>query len=379
MAMRKKIIWLCSWYPNELDRYTGDFIQRQAQAASIYADIEVVHVVDANEDKCNVVNLNPFLRETIYYIKAWNKISRYKDFFQIHESFISDYFSRKGKPDLIHVHIPIKSGLIALRWKRIYKLPFIVTEHYGIYNHEVEDRFSQRNYFFKYFTRRILQQASAFLPVSESLGKDVNEHVCSKEFQVVPNVVDSTLFYWKEMNHPQHPFRFIHVSNGASIKNLEGILTAVELLSKQRSDFAVYFIGNTNKRHLKSAKEKKLNNKLVYFLPEMSYAEVAVQVQQSDAGLLFSFNETQSCAVLEWLCSGLPVIATNVGGVKELITFHNGLIVESSNIEQLINAMETMIDGKMKFDHQLIAAHAKLKYSYDAVGKTLALVYNKIV
>jgi glycosyltransferase involved in cell wall biosynthesis len=111
----------------------------------------------------------------------------------------------------------------------------------------------------------------------------------------------------------------------------------------------------------------------------MSYAEVAVQVQQSDAGLLFSFNETQSCAVLEWLCSGLPVIATNVGGVKELITFHNGLIVESSNIEQLINAMETMIDGKMKFDHQLIAAHAKLKYSYDAVGKTLALVYNKIV
>ena len=162
--MRKKIIWLCSWYPNELDRYTGDFIQRQAQAASIYADIEVVHVVDAIEDKCNVIHVNSFLRETIYYIKAWNKISRYKDFFQIHESFISDYFSRKGKPDLVHVHIPIKSGLIALRWKRIYKLPFIVTEHYGIYNHEVEDRYSQRNYFFKFFTRRILQQASAFLP-----------------------------------------------------------------------------------------------------------------------------------------------------------------------------------------------------------------------
>src|SRR5687767_13573545 len=41
---RKKILWLCSWYPNKTEPYNGDFIQRHAEAASLFNDIHVIHV-----------------------------------------------------------------------------------------------------------------------------------------------------------------------------------------------------------------------------------------------------------------------------------------------------------------------------------------------
>ena len=39
-----KVLWLTSWYPNDLDKWNGDFIQRQAQAAALYGNITVIHV-----------------------------------------------------------------------------------------------------------------------------------------------------------------------------------------------------------------------------------------------------------------------------------------------------------------------------------------------
>ncbi len=42
---RKKILWLCSWYPSKLMPFNGDFIKRHAEAASLYNDIRVIHIV----------------------------------------------------------------------------------------------------------------------------------------------------------------------------------------------------------------------------------------------------------------------------------------------------------------------------------------------
>jgi len=39
-----KVLWLTSWYPNDLDKWNGDFIQRQAHAAALYGNITVIHV-----------------------------------------------------------------------------------------------------------------------------------------------------------------------------------------------------------------------------------------------------------------------------------------------------------------------------------------------
>jgi glycosyltransferase involved in cell wall biosynthesis len=368
--MRPRIIWLCSWYPNENDPYTGDFIQRQALAASRFADIEVVHVADASEDRHTVRRVNEHLQETIYYCRPGSKLTRYRDFFRLHESFMSDYISRKGRPDLVHVHIAMRSGLIALRWKKIYGLRFAVTEHYGIYNDEVKDRLSKRNLFFRYFTRRIFRQASAFFPVSRSLGEDVCRTVSTLPFTPIPNVVDTALFR-PDLHQGGDVFRFIHVSDHTPNKNVNGILKAFRLLRKKGLKAELWLLGGSS-----GAGEGEEGVKV---FPVMSYEEVAKTVQQADAGILYSFRETQSCVVLEWLCAGLPVIASAVGGVVELIDDTNGLLTPSNQPAQLAQAMEDMIRNYARYDRMAIAAKAASVYSYEAVGEKLLKEYRALL
>lgn len=374
IGMRKKIIWLCSWYPNETDRFTGDFIQRQAIAASLYADIEVVHVAISNDERKVVNQINASLRETIYYSKSSSKLFQYKDYFQLHESFISDYLSRKGSPDLIHVHIPIRSGLVALRWKKNYGWPFVLTEHYGIYNSHVKDRFEKRNYFFRFFTRNILKQSDLFFPVSHFLGMSVNQYVAKKEFHTIPNVVDTSLFFHEEIEQ-NRKFKFIHVSDGSEIKNLMGILKAVEMLYSQRQDFELHCIGVTSQKFTRWLQARPWSQEVVKLFPIMSYIEVASQVRTSDAGILFSQEETQSCVVLEWLCAGKPVISSDAGGVAELIERENGFLVEPNNSCQLAKAMSTLMENYSSFNQTSISLKAISKYSYEAVGSQLNTYY----
>lgn len=374
--MRRKVIWLCSWYPNQEDRFTGDFIQRQAIAASHYADIEVVHVAHAHEEHKTTHNVNTYLKETIYYSKSSSKLKQYKEYFQLHESFISDYINRKGKPDLIHVHIPMRAGMVALRWKQIYGWPFLVSEHYGIYNTHVKDRFEKRNYFFRYFTRKIFKKADYFLSVSNFLGQAVNKHVITKHYEIVPNVVDTNLFFF--LNEKQiTKFKFIHVSDGSEIKNVNGIFKAVERLYKQRQDFELICIGITNSKYIKWLSEATILNNVIKLIPPLPYEEVATEVRQANAGVLFSFEETQSCVVLEWLCAGLPVITSDVGGVGELISEENGLLVCKESIEQLTKCMSKLIDTYNKYHGDKIATDAASTFSYNAVGTKLNSYYDK--
>lgn len=48
--MKQHVLWLCSWYPNDTDLFIGDFIQRQAQAVSLFAHVDVFSVIDANSN-----------------------------------------------------------------------------------------------------------------------------------------------------------------------------------------------------------------------------------------------------------------------------------------------------------------------------------------
>jgi glycosyltransferase involved in cell wall biosynthesis len=374
----RKVIWLCSWYPNETDQFRGDFVQRQAKAVSQFASVSVFHVVITDFTKKESRVVSDSLTEHIQYVRQKNKVFDYFTIKKIHTFFLNDYITASGNPDLVHVQIPMNAGLVALRWKKKYNIPFVVTEHYGIYNTLVKDSFQKRNIFFRYFTIKILKKAKFFLPVSNSLGNDVNREVIDIAFQAVPNVVDTNVFnYYPKRNNGK--FSFIHISNLDVIKNPLGILAAIEKLVSSRQDFKVNFVGCINETFIEIARQKKLLNNFIFIQKEISYREIASINLQADAGLLFSHSESQSCVVLEWLCCGLPVISSSVGGVVELLNETNGILVTDNDIEDLAQSMSNMIDNYSKYNRQEISIAAIEKYSYDAVGKQIAQVYENVL
>lgn len=283
---------------------------------------------------------------------------------------------RNGKPALVHVQVPMKAGIAALWFRKRYKVPFVVTEHWGIYNEVVEDRYQTRNQFFRYYTQRIFGNTAAFVSVSRFLAEGVNRFVTRLSYQVIPNVADTRYFFYQPKEHAV--FRFIHVSNMVPLKNTEGILRAFAALLQEGVHAELILVGDKDPSIRLFASQAGIPQERIRFRGEVSYREVAAAMQESDCLILFSHIENSPCVIGEALCCGLPVIASAVGGIPELVNESNSILVPAAAEEALRNAMKEMMEKYKHYDRSAIAAAAASTFSYTAVGQQLDSVYRSV-
>lgn len=368
------VLWLVSWYPNRNDRFDGDFIQRHARAAAIYHDVHVLFVTESavdkqyEEERIDSIGLT---EQIIYFRKKrglLRKIRKQWAWKNLFQNAIADYVKRNGLPDCVHVQVPWKVGLIALWMKRKYKTPFIIMEHWGIYNEVITDNFFTRPSYFKTLLKKIFREAGSFTTVSRFLATGVKRILGKNCDAIIPNVVDNTLFFLKEEKYSG--FSFIHVSNMVPVKNVKGLLDAFKKLLELRGNEKVQLvlIGNKDDEFVNYARRLGLLNDTVFFRGEVSYRQVAEEMQRSHCLVLNSFMENSPCVIGEALCCGLPVIATNVGGIPELVNDKNSVLVPSNDTEALVKAMEKVYHNYSSFSPKAIAGEASKKFGYAAVA-----------
>jgi len=377
--MNKEILWLPSWFPSRVNPYNGDFIRRHAEAASLYDRITVLYTETDEtitrqqliEEKVNenlVIYVCYFPKPTSFISEQINKARK---FFALRK--ICNQIFSTTKPDLVHVHVPYKAGLIALWLKKKYNINYFVTEHWTGYDKSTKDNFYSRPPSFRYITKKILRNAKCIVPVSKDLGEKLNSIVPGTRTNVIPNVVNEKFFYF-ETKEPKI-FRFIHyVSSMKGQKNTEGIIKVFSELKKIRQDWECIMYGPADQELSKLVITAGLEEK-IKFTGEISYAQVAEVVRSASAFVSFSNYENQPCSILEALCCGVPVIATKVGGIPEVINSQNGILIDPLNESQLLQVMEMMMDNFKTFDLESIAKDAKMKFSYNAVGSQLNLLY----
>jgi glycosyltransferase involved in cell wall biosynthesis len=290
---------------------------------------------------------------------------------------VNDYILKMGKPDLVHVHIPMKAGLIALWIKKKFDIPYIITEHWGMYNEVLSGNYNSRPAWFKRISKRIFLNARGWSSVSQYLADRIGEYVLSGlNFKIIHNVVDTSLFYSVEKNGGK--FRFIHVSNMVPLKDVQGILFAFANLIKEK-DAELILVGSDEPGLQQLANTQGLLNKNVFFKGEVSYSTVATEMQKADCLVLFSIMENSPCVIGEALCCGIPIIATNVGGIPELVTTANSILVEPENPEQLTSAMKKIMNDYDKFNKKQIAEAAQSRFNYSVIGKQFDDLYSSIV
>ena len=163
------------------------------------------------------------------------------------------------------------------------------------------------------------------------------------------------------MNHPKNP---------------KGLLRAFAKAVKQNSNLRLRMVGDVNDDLIAYTAQLGISDFVVYtgILPQEKVAQL---VQQSDVFLLFSIYENMPCVLAEALCCGLPVIATNVGVISEIITEQNGLLIESQDEVACAEAIVKMSIDKSYFKKQSIADNAASIFSYEAIGKQLSEIYKQ--
>jgi glycosyltransferase involved in cell wall biosynthesis len=377
---RKRILWLVSWYPNKTDAFDGDFIQRHAKAAALYDDIHVVFIKDAEQEEEREEewrSANGLTEQIIYFRKPKGLFARIKKqitWRKIYLKAVKDYIREKGEPHLVHVHVPWKAGLIALALKKKFGLKYFITEHAGIYNDRVEDSFNSKSSLIKRFVKRVFREAEHFISVSRFLAESVNKMVVEKEYSVIPNVVDTSLFYHSD--HKHFRFTFIHVSNMVPLKNVSGIVKAFQqFINKTGFDTQLILVGNKDDTYPREAEHSGLLNKTVFFKGEIPYTEVAKELQKAHCFILNSNIENSPCVIGEALCCGLPLIATEVGGVPELVDASNSILISPQSDDLLMNAMLQAYQNYTRFDQKQIAEKAASRFSFSEVGKQFHSFY----
>ncbi|MCX6319234.1 MAG: glycosyltransferase [Bacteroidetes bacterium] len=382
---RKKILWLCSWYPGMTEPFNGDFIQRHARAAALYNDIHVIHVIGDSTGRVTTITKEMHREEglteqLVYYPRTtsfWGKItSNYRWYFLLKQA-IRKYLVEQKKPDLTHVHIPYKAAMAGNWLRKKYKVPYVLTEHWGIYNDVEKLNYVGRSSFFKRFMHTAFTEAKACISVSEYLAAGVRKLVAPVEFSIIPNATDTRLFYYKEKKEGR--FLFIHVSNMVPLKNAEGILRAFKLLLQKGIEASLLMVGNPDYTLPQFAESMGFTPEQVRFTGEIPYADVASHMQAADCLLVYSNIENSPCVIGEALCCGLPVIATEVGGIPELVDQSNALLTPPGDDAALAANMQVMLLNNKRYDRPGIATKAAQQFSYEVVGKLFDDIYEKAV
>lgn len=383
-----KLLWLASWFPNRTDLSAGDFIDRQAAAVAAMVDqLEVFHAV--RDDKLNPgcsemeTRICDGYRVWIMYYRppewpgALAKLAAAWQYFRAFEKMWQACYGKSERPDLMHVHVAMRAGLVARRWKRKWKIPYLITEHWTGYYAHSEPSLHRSPRWYQQQTQRVLQEAACLLPVSIDLGAQLRQWVNEVPIQVVPNVVDTRFFNVSGSNPPE-PARFVHFSYLTPQKNPTGIVQALVQLRDRGHEFRFDFFG---------AESAELNGLIasvglsdfVQVHPAIPYARVAEEMQRSTALVMFSEFENQPCVILEALCCGLPVISSRVGGVHEIIDASNGLLVPSRDVEALAEAMHKLLTQRSTYSSMDIAARASAAYSYSVVASQLLSIYQSML
>lgn len=373
---------MCGWYPSRVDALSGDFVQRQAIAIS--GQYKTV-VLFAQKDPAlpgnkidPVVSRRGDLHEYIYYYpkrglldKVWSQWY----YMRILKLFLPMLVKEYGKPAFMHVDVIWRAALWALQLHRKYDWPFVITEHSTEYQVNAIENIRTKSRWRKMITSKAFKASQLFIPVSKQLGETINQIYGPIPFEVVPNTVDTSLFYYNPQKVKSSVPRLLHISTMGYQKNIAGILQALVQLSQTGLQFEVMLVGPTSDMVRDFVNERESLRKRVTITGPVKYETVAELMRGADCLFLFSRYENLPCVILEALCCGLPVISTNVGGIPEVITKENGLLVPNENEQALLNALINFVEGKLHFNNDAIARAAKQLYSYETVGKMFYNIY----
>lgn len=384
-----KVLWLASWYPNKYEPVNGDFVQRHAQAVAALLPITVIHVAqlgpDLETDFSCTENIYDNLRELIYTFsfrktgfRLFDKIRYNKKYLRFYLEILESHIIQNGRPDIIHVHIPMKAGLAAIQFNKKYNIPFIVSEQASYYEPAAPDTFSKRSWFFRKNTAKIFQSATIATNVSNTIGKRIQQMFQLKAVIPIHNVVDTNVFYPKPKTD-HSIFQWLHVSTLGEQKNIHGLLKAFKLLNEHfTKNWRLNLVGPLYKQYNQLVIDLGLSGQ-VTFTGELNHNAVATAMQNADAFVLFSKHENFPCVIPEALCCGLPVVASNVGGVAEAINKENGIVVISEDAEMLSKALADLMENSNNFFKESIAKDAQTKYGTSVIATQFLQVYQKII
>lgn len=147
------ILHLPSWFPHPEKPLDGNFILRQIATVADKTTSIVLHHADASFLK----NYDDLLDKNIIFKPILTQ--SYSSKFQMvhaYEQAVKEVIHQYGKPDIIHLHVALPLGPLAVYLSRKYNIPLIISEHWSVYQPQNRGQLSGKQ---QWHLRHIYQRA----------------------------------------------------------------------------------------------------------------------------------------------------------------------------------------------------------------------------
>lgn len=273
-------------------------------------------------------------------------------------------FKLLPKYDLVHAHWIIPQGII----QSFYKKNYIVTGHGG-------DVTSLNQGILKKLKIRCLQKADYVTVVSGHLKKEVNKLCWIDNIRIMPMGCDTAKFgrqhYRMNCFGQEEQKVVLFVGRLAEKKGVTYLIEAME-----RVDALLVIVGDGPLKEALEHQAEQYNDKIKFIGPKTHdqlkelYASADILVMPSITAK-DGDEEGFGLVILEAMASGLPVVASNSGGISSLVQDgSNGLLCEQKNTWELSQKMNMLLENetlysKIKNNGEMTAE----KYDYSVIAK----------
>ena len=392
-AYTLRILHLPKWYPNRYDDQDGDFVGRHVAAIAPQAEVAVLFAAVARGPLPSLIECSAELTGPVptwrYYYRAQptglgplDKVLKLGLYFWCLAKGYRQLTHHWGvPPQLVHVHVLLRTGLFAWWLKLTRGLPYVITEHWTLYLPQNAHRIGWLR---QRLTRWVVRAAAGLHTVSVNLrGALAQLGISNPRTVTIPNVVDTTLF--RPAEEPVARQGLLHVAAfNEQAKNLSGLLRVVAQLRATRPDMRLRIAGyGPAEEQMKQLATDLdlLRDDTVVFLGKLTSEAVAAEMRRAACFVLFSNYENLPCVLIEAQASGLPAVATEVGGVPELLPPDgtHGYLVPPGDEAALAAALAYVLDHPHQFDPQGLRQYAEVHFSYAAVGRRFAAFYAEVL
>ena len=301
---------------------------------------------------------------------------------------------REFKPDIVHTHAS-KAGALGRKAAHELKVPVIIHTFHGHVFHSYFGNFKTRVY--KFIERRLAKQSTGIVAISnlqkEELSKEHN--ICAgKKIAVIPLGFDLNKFHDNleekrqitrgEYSLKEDEVAICIIGRLAPIKNHTLFLESIEIVSKQTDKkIAVFIVGDGTER---ISIERKIENMHIGSNVRFVLTSWIKNIDCFNAGMdilcLTSDNEGTPVSLIEAQAANIPVISTDVGGVRDVVEDGvTGFIVPKNSKEKFSEKLLLLINNEKKREKmsQNGWTFVKHKFHYTTLVENMESYYKKLL
>jgi glycosyltransferase involved in cell wall biosynthesis len=255
------------------------------------------------------------------------------------------------RPDLVHSHHPYLLGMTALRVARYRELPLVFTHHtlYEQYTHYVPgDSPAFRRFVIELATRYANLCDQVFAP-SESIATLLRGRGVEAPIAVVPTGVNVERFaqgdgpgFRRMVGIPEDAFVVGHLGRLAPEKNLVFLAGAVAAFLRMEPRAHFLLVGKgPSEANIRAIFEREGLSECLHVAGILEPSQLADAYHAMDVFAFASRSETQGMVLTEAMAAGVPVVALDAPGAREVVKDErNGRLLHEESVEAFRAALQ---------------------------------------